>query len=57
MTPLLLNEAFLAKITIIKVFSFRGEHVRTYTRLNKQFRLLNIIIEGLRGKVDDSTIH
>ena len=25
-----MNQAFLAKITIIKVFPCRGEHVRTY---------------------------
>ena len=30
MTPYFLNEAFLEKITIIKVFPCRGEHVRTY---------------------------
>ena len=30
MTQQLLNQAFLAKITIIKVFPCRGEHVRTY---------------------------
>ena len=38
MTPLLLNEAFLAKITIIKVFPCRGERVPTY---NSIFRSLD----------------
>ena len=35
MTPLLLNEAFVAKIMIKNFFPSRGEHIRTYISESK----------------------